>query len=103
MIELNGIFVYSKDAAIEALKSLGLDAMDIDDLCDILCGDKIEELENRYDDLEYEFKSYETTLDEYHACANEVMNYCNELLEMKRVPNARDALMNIKRTIYNTF
>lgn len=103
MIELNGILVYSKDTAVEALKTLGLDSMDIDALCDALCGDKIEELEDKHDNLKDEFESYEATLDEYHACANEVMNYCDELLSMKRVPNAREALMNIKRTIYNTF
>lgn len=100
MFEANGIFVYSEDTALDLLKSLGMDNMDVENFKRLICSDEVDEAEYRADVAKQEYEAMEAYTENLQSVLNEVLNIVDEALNMERISKARERFEAIHNLIY---
>ena len=103
MFEANGIFVYSEDTAMDLLKSLGMDNMDVENFKRLICSDeaaKVDEAEYKADVARQESEAMEAYTEHVQSVMNEVLNIVDEALNMERISKARERFEAIHNLIY---
>lgn len=102
MFEANGIFVYSEATALDLLKSLGMDSMDVENFKSMLCSDEVgkaDEAEHKASIAKQEYEAMEAYTENLQSVLNEVLNIVDEALNMERISKARERFEAIENLI----
>ena len=91
------LFIYDEYTARDFLRAHGIDDYQHKEFCELLNFDYLNDIEEKYESLKYEFEGYEASLDAAQGVLNDLLILCGERIKSERTKAAKDAY----RTIYD--